>query len=51
MTAARCAWWTALTLLTVWLWAVGAPWWLAVPTMILTAGRAVAALRDWEAEG
>ena len=50
MTAARCAWWTGLVMVTVWCWMIGAPWWLAVPTVILVVGRTVAALRDWEAD-
>lgn len=49
MTATRCAWWTGLVMVTVWCWTIGAPWWLAAPTVILVTGRTIAALRDWEA--
>lgn len=50
MTAARCAWWTALAMVTVWSWATSSPWWWAIPMLILLSGPLVAAYRDWEAE-
>ena len=50
MTGLRCVWWTAMTMVVCWSWAAGAPWWLALPTLILNAGLTARAYADWHRE-